>query len=588
MAEAYDLKAVALAKLGRLDEAEAAIRRGPWGAQPPGFLRGRIAWLKAVRGDLPGAMREMSGVLEENRDFGWGWQRLAEWAQGTGDIPTLRRAAQELMRLGPRHPDGYCFAASADFREKKTDEGAALLVRALALDPGHAWAANTLLRYHWDRQDAGALESLPSLLLQGGEMGWVSRAAGALGAAIRNDEARLRAELVPLVCAQDPIEVVAAVVQHAFTHEAGRHRAVLDSVLEECVQSDRIGPSFATVWVRFKAIERRWDCWQHLGPWRRRMGVLARGPMAEYLDQAAGSPDGTSAIARLIHAEGTLLREDTVLWGKVGYAFARTGRYHDAVQWLSGGTRRPDVQGWMLVNLMMSERALGREAQATEVSTVAVRRGLHDQAWNIHLAQAAFGAARRNDLQAAREFLTLPQSGPAPGEWAVVRGMAEILVRVLSLSPERAAAALPGELAALQELGRAHPGRSGPLVGGYVATMEQMGRHARRWIGFWKKRYPGPRVRSSPARRTPAFPLFWLGPVLIVFANLFRLCPMEPGPPMSGPVTPERPISSPAVPGPPISPPGDRLLYGPVDPGRQIHGPGPAPARPGTSESPRR
>jgi tetratricopeptide (TPR) repeat protein len=548
--EGYDLKAVTLAQLGRLDDAEAVIRQGPWEEHPPAFLRGRLAWLKAVRGDLPGAMQDMSTVLEQNRDYTWGWERLAEWAEHTGTVSTLRSAAHELMRLAPRSPEGFRFAAAADLKEKKADEATALLLRALELDPGDDASARRLLGHSWDRQDAAALEALPTLLLQGGETGWIGQAAGALAAAIREDEATLRNRLRPLVCAPDEIRGVAAVVLHAFTHEAAGLRPVLDSVLEECVRSDRIGPSFATLWVRFQVIGFHWDVWQHFGAWHARMGLLARGAVAEYLDQAAASPTGASALPRLIAAEESWLREDTELWGKIGYAFARNQHHRETMRWLAGAVHRPDVQGWMLATLMMSLRALGQETEAIEVSTVAVQRGLHDQAWSMHVAQAAFGAASGNDLEAARQILALPTSSPPQGEWKVVRGMAEILVRAMSLSPERAAAALPADLAELKTLAANVPMPSAALVGEYLATMAKMGRHARRWIGFWRRRYPRGRIptHSSPrpesTRRLPWPVTFAL---VVLGLQFFRMCPPDqPLPTTWGPrVTPAVPQASP-------------------------------------------
>ena len=581
MGEAYDLKAQTLAALGRLDAAETVIRQGPWGAELPMYLRGRLAWLKAVRGDVPGAMVEMSAVLEQNRDYAWGWEQLAEWAEGSGDVLTLRRAAGEVIRLTPRNPVGYCLAAEADFREKKADDAAALLVRALELAPGHAYAARRLLAHHWDRQNATALKALPSLLLQGGETGSIGLAATALEAAIRKDEAALRRQLVPLVCAPDPMEPLVALIHHAFTHQASSLRSVLDSVLQECVGSDQIGPSFATLWVRFQAIEGHWECCRLFSAWRARMGALARPALGEFLDQAAGSATGISALAGLIEGQRSELQADAILWGKVGYAFYKAQRHDDAVRWLAGAERRPDVEGWMLAILMSSRRALGQDAQATEVSTVAVQRGLHDGSWNMHLAQAAFGAARRNDLEAARQILALPMAGPTRGEWAVVRGMAESLVRVVSLPSDRAAAVLSTELANLKELAATHPS-SGALVRAYVGTMEQMGRHAGRQVAFWKKRYPGLRVRRSAARtRSEGFPLLWIwGVVAILASNFLRVC-AEPSRQMHVPLAPSSPL--PTEPGQRAISGDDqvliqRYLHGPVDPSS------PAPAEPSTRE----
>lgn len=102
--EAYDLKAVALARSGRLDEAAKCLRSGPWDGHHPASLEGRLAWLESVRGDTAKALAEMSAVLERNCDYYWGWERCAEWAEATGDREAWRRAVRELIRLAPGMP----------------------------------------------------------------------------------------------------------------------------------------------------------------------------------------------------------------------------------------------------------------------------------------------------------------------------------------------------------------------------------------------------------------------------------------------------------------------------------------------------
>jgi tetratricopeptide (TPR) repeat protein len=524
--EAYDLKAEALARLGRLNAAEAVIREGPWGDTISAPLRGRLAWLKAARGNIVGAMADMSRILEENHDYPWGWERLADWAERTADVPTWLRASQELIRLSPRNPLGYCHAAAAEFRRENGTEAAALLTRALQLAPGHEYAARTLLGYEWMRRDAAALEALPSLLLQGGETAWVSRAAEALAAALRRNEAKLHSLLVPLACAPDPVGKLAALIHSAFTADLPRLKPVLAKVLAECVASDRIGPSFAAVWVRLQAEEGHWDCWHRFGAWSARMGERAKEAIAEFLDQAGASPWGAKMLPALIREQGALLRGDTFLWAKVGHAFTKAQHHQEAADWLAGGESRPDVQGWMLANLMLSLKALGRSTAASEVSAAVVRRGLQDGTWEMHVPQAAFGAAQRGDLDAARAILgSLGPESPS-GEWGMLRSLAESLVHVLSTPPQEAGAALSEEMHRLQKAASANPPPSQPLVAEYGAAIERMGRHAGVSLAPRNKAYPARRGGSGPSIGSAMWWVLWS---LLVTGSLLlpRVCTEE-------------------------------------------------------------
>src|SRR5262249_60702393 len=84
LAEAYDLRAEALAWAGRFDEAAAACDPGVWNGQPPRTLRGRAAWIEARRGNVQGAIERMRALVVEDANYWWGWNPLRQGDRGAG------------------------------------------------------------------------------------------------------------------------------------------------------------------------------------------------------------------------------------------------------------------------------------------------------------------------------------------------------------------------------------------------------------------------------------------------------------------------------------------------------------------------
>jgi hypothetical protein len=310
-----------------------------------------------------------------------------------------------------------------------------------------------------------------------------------------------------------------------LTRELLQFRALLESVFDDCVRADRIGPSFATLWVGVQVREDRWECWERFGAWSERMGEPAREAIARFLDLAGASPQGAATLPRLIEAQGPLLRAETLLWGKVGWALTNTARHREAVDWLAGGVDRPDARGWMLANQMRSLKALGLSAEASAISAAVLRRGLHDQTWSMHVSQAAFGAARGGDLAEARAILALPLPEPPKGDWAVLRGLGESLVRVLSTPPPGARAVVREELARLRQLTSTNPSPTSTLVAEYASAIAQMGHHAGSWVPPWRTRYPVRRANASSGLRTDMDLWRWFWPVFIMASlGLFQHC----------------------------------------------------------------
>src|SRR5260370_39483258 len=78
-----------------------------------------------------------------------------------------------------------------------------------------------------------------------------------------------------------------------------------------------------------------------------------------------------------------LLCRDTMTWGSIGSNFS--GHDDEAcVEWLSDWKERDDAQPWMLINLALAWRGLGRFKEANRVNRFAFENLVPDYTSRFH------------------------------------------------------------------------------------------------------------------------------------------------------------------------------------------------------------
>jgi tetratricopeptide (TPR) repeat protein len=142
--EAYDLKALCLARAKRYDEARQACQATVWDGEVPLLLRGRAAWVEAERGQLTEAITLMRTALAEDPNYYWGWESLAQWARELGANTDYREAAAHLVRLAPHNAYAHGYLAEALWRQSDKEAALERLQQALRLDLQYDWAWDTL------------------------------------------------------------------------------------------------------------------------------------------------------------------------------------------------------------------------------------------------------------------------------------------------------------------------------------------------------------------------------------------------------------------------------------------------------------
>lgn len=399
--EAWDLKAELLTASERFDEALEACNRGVANVDgDTSALRGRRAWVHARRGHLEDAVREMTAVLADNASYAWGWHQLAEWHLERQAFAEAEQAVEHLERLKPH--DAAVQRHLGFIRLKRGNPAGArqAFSAALRLDP----------------EDRPAAESLFDLALEAGDLPAAAEVLGGMqthlpGArtlahevllAVRQDQpdAALRA-FAALCELPDPDEWP---VEGAATalFEAVLHRPAF-KILERAARQPTANPQTGAAAVRLML--RNGNRLRALRLFRRLAAPEFQQRAAAPLAQGLATRGSGWLLRWAIRRHRDVFRQDDTAWGQVGYALTAFKRWPAVAAWLSDWPQRPALQPWMLFNLCLALRQLGRYDAAEQVARhVVTHWGHRDGAGDFHLFLAIEEALRGNTA-GAREHL---------------------------------------------------------------------------------------------------------------------------------------------------------------------------------------
>ena len=418
LADAYDLRASLLANAGRYDEALAACEPSA-DAYPkdthPFTMEGRAAWVLARRGDLDAARRRMRAVLANHPGYEWGWRMLADWAEAAKDPAEALAAAERLAFLSPHAAVPLGYVAAARLQAGKRAAAKEALREAMRRDPKYLYAPVTLLQTvmedrEWDEAEGTVkflAEHHPGAPALGGTVRLATR---------RQDEKRAGSALGELarVRPADGSDVAELAEAVRLMVKAGWQRPVEEALRPGLRDPAAFHPEVGAHWVRARTGLGKW--WS-LGKAIRRLpeGEFARRARRAYLT-ALGENRRTFRLLNFLRRLRGPLQADTPSWGQAGYALVRCRLYGRVVRWMSGWSTRPDVEGWMLLNLATAYRQLQRHGKALEVHHRALALP-PDQTRRKHLAWVALEEALTDGDEAlARAVERLAEAPPKPDD----------------------------------------------------------------------------------------------------------------------------------------------------------------------------
>jgi tetratricopeptide (TPR) repeat protein len=356
--------------------------------------------VEAARGQIPAAIALMRTVLAENAGFAWGWNQLAVWLleqQSTGEAEV---ALQQLLRLRPR--DAFAHRQLGFLRLQAGDnEGAQkAFSKAIEIAPTDSAAAQNLVILQLNARqltDASATLRLMETH-QPGACTLALRILFRLESAHHDAADKLFAELGEFVD-PDPWPVEAVADGYKRVHRS--RRAI--KILKHALKQSSCNPQAAAALIRLLLAQKRdgaavW-CFLGIKPGelqRRAASSLVRG-LAELRSRFA--------LRVLLWLRRDALFNDDSAWAQAGSALTTFNRMRDAAEWLSDWQRRRDVEPWVLFNLCLALRHLGRYEEANSLAHHVISTLGHKEHSSDMRLFLAIEAALSGEIAAAREHL---------------------------------------------------------------------------------------------------------------------------------------------------------------------------------------
>jgi predicted Zn-dependent protease len=397
--EAHSMRAWLLADGGRYDEALTACQPPIFGRTVPRALRARAAWVLARKGNLPAAVKALQTLTEEEPDFYWAWERIAEWSNLCGDHATERDAAEKMARLRPRSAVPLGYLAEATLKLGKRKEALAVLKRAFALDPCYSFAGQTIFNEALRTQDFIEAENTLAQLQQHLPGAETSTAELRLAAKRRKREHALKC-LGTLLTVPERESNILYQAAEAF-QEAG-WAVEFERVLWERRADPALSPVAGAVWVRSFGARKAWG---------HRTKLKELDPALPFTQQAwrefasvCGENHQRGYLQEILKERRAWMSSDLEAWANVGYAYVQCDQAGDAVKWLSDWRERANLKPWMLYNLASATAVLNRDEESMEVTRHALTLP-RDHTAPAQLARLAVYEAIHGNYSAAKTCL---------------------------------------------------------------------------------------------------------------------------------------------------------------------------------------
>jgi Flp pilus assembly protein TadD len=407
-AEVWSLNAEMLTQNEQFDAARKACKDGEAVCSHDTYLlRARTAWIEAQLRNLPAAVRLMREVLSENSGYAVGWTQLAFWLSEQGELPEAARAFEKLRQLRPY--DAWASTQLGLLWLKQGDKPAAkqAFVTALQIEPSDPAAAHNLFDLQLDTGDlSGAGRTLQTM--QTHQPGSNTLAVEILLLTRRKDKAAALKALEALSLSPDPEAWAMDAATQAFI-AAGWAKPALKT-LRRAAHEKACNPQTGAAVVRLLTASEG-----HLRATLFFCGLkdaeVQRRAAAPLIEGLAASKVNRhqmkrySALRWLMWRRRTALAGDDAAWGQVGYALIQFNRMRACAKWHSDWRERPAAQPWMLFNLCLALRTVGRYEESGKVARHVLQSWSHREgATDFHLFMAV-EEALNGSLEAARHHL---------------------------------------------------------------------------------------------------------------------------------------------------------------------------------------
>lgn len=400
--DAHDVRMQILVDLGRAEEALQVPLDERWDGSPPIYLEGRAAWVRASRGEIEEAIDAWTGLLVRDPGYDWAWHRTLEWMPRLEDPERLAEIAARMVELRPSDPDALNSLGRSLQDQGEEEEALARFHEAIRANPHHVTVTASAFDLHLAR---GETESAGRLLEAIRPMLWPWFAC-IWDLELHCTAGEREGAVAAFRLAVADARVNLGTLRNASTWLArSGWSADMRAVLEEAVAAPGpVSPSTAELLTEELVRAGQWDRCAELG---RQLATDAPAftAVARELLDACGRHRRTEVLDTFCEEHEVQLRADEATWSLVAFALLCQRRLEEVVAWTSDWQDRAQTSPWGLLNLTSALRALDRDAEAAEVSRLALKHGLGDESTAVHAADLAFDAALGGAFDEARSLL---------------------------------------------------------------------------------------------------------------------------------------------------------------------------------------
>jgi hypothetical protein len=404
------------------------------------------------------------------------------------------------------------------FLQRQGEESlAGYLHSILAADSSDAWALDQACRAVWNEKDEKKLAELLEAPVAG--LAAVYREAWQVLLIALQRGKNLHEKLAELVCRPEPLADFPTYLEREL--QSLRVARVLDLALEEAVEKNTVGMSFAALHVRRVCHRKQWSVREHFPAWIERAGDRAEEPVSAFLHALGEAREAAEILPPMLEQQGEWMKRQTNAYGKAGFALLNSGLTQETARWLDGCEARDDLACWLAANQVRALLLLSREAEAGAVADGVLKRAQPDHAWNWHASAGAYVHALSGRLEPALTALALiKRELPLPSPCVWMEELAKSMTRVQKLPKSESKRLYMEECARLRNLAQ----RSIAIADEPLArhqhgiALEAMARQGGFGVRMWHRRL---QVKGA---RNPLRGKLWVAGTILLIAAMLRAC----------------------------------------------------------------
>ena len=369
---AHTIKIQILAGQKRYVEALAAVNFAGWEKSVPIEIRFMVPWITRCEGRQEKAIDDLKRLLRDEPTYSDGWRMLAIWLEQSERFEEALDAARRFAELAPN--DEVAQAILGDVMLDCDDRSGAKrhYQRSTVLNPDYTYAGLSLFDLQLEDNEiesaAVTLEALERPTKAEGIVFIKSRKVQLMAAKKRKAEAlNLFREIS---YADQDNEWPLHACWEAFK-KAGWQKDIHDLLAEFYLQPRGVHPYIGVLWSENQKESGRWTM---KSPEVKRLlnsGAMGMKIIEQHIYDLA-QRNFPGPLNKLIKTYRTQFHADVYLWGAVGYAWILLNAYRQAVKWMSDWETREYVPPWVLYNLCIGLRAIGRWKEASHVAECAL------------------------------------------------------------------------------------------------------------------------------------------------------------------------------------------------------------------------